>query len=58
MGTCMSSPKVAEFDTAFNPVYQISSKEVDELINQMTDELVCELKVKMPNAPTQRVNIR
>lgn len=57
MGICISSPKVAHFDTTFNPIYQVSPQEVDDLINQMADELVCELKAKMPNAPKHKVTI-
>lgn len=58
MGICMSSPKVAHFESTFNPVYQVSTKEVDDLINQMTAELVCELKAKMPSVPKHKVTIR
>ncbi len=55
MGSCMSSPKVVNFDVVYvNPL----SKEVDELLEQMAEELVLELKAKMPSVPRNKVVTR
>jgi hypothetical protein len=61
MGSCMSSPKVANFDVVYvNPlsVCRVYSKEVDELLEQMTEELVVELKAKMPSVPKNKIVAR
>jgi hypothetical protein len=51
----MSSPKVANFDVVYvNPL----SKEVDDLLEQMAEELILELKTKMPSVPRKKVVAR
>jgi hypothetical protein len=63
MGSCMSSPKVAM--SSFDDVYvnamtipHVSTHEVDELIERMADELVLEMKTKMPSVPKNKVAVQ
>jgi carbon monoxide dehydrogenase subunit G len=57
----MSCPKVVSYDCVYDNalvVHQVHSKEVDELLEQMADELVLELKAKMPSVPRNKIVAR
>ncbi len=59
MGSCMScSNTKCVVEVSRNPVFVRHSKEADDLIQQITDELVLDFMTKMPQVPQKRVVIR
>ena len=55
MGSCYSSPKVVDCAFEVQPMTPAMMKEADELIEQMVDKLVLDLKAKMPSCPSHKV---
>jgi hypothetical protein len=62
MGSCISCQNISisKYDNNFtNPMYISDyhnlSYEAEELLEQITDEILLELKYKMPSVPTNKI---